>query len=324
MTSSETVTIENEFVRVVILPAFGARVVSLIDKASDRDWMAQGGISENTGEDAFYTASEAVGWDECFPTVSRWNAATTVWGRNLRDHGDVWGRPWRIETATATSLHTIFAGTNFRFGRRLSLVGRTLTASYSVENTGDAPLPFLWALHGLLATQPGDEINLPGCHKLAVTFLSLDGQRIGVAELPWPDSGTVLPFPISQVQPIESRFMAKLFAPHQNRASVGGPGGSLDLAWDGIEHLGIWLAYGAWPSPGSIHHVALEPTTDPLDHLGQVIDRGATAPIGPGETRRWRVTMTLRSPAPWAATLRRKIAGAGGRNRTGTPFGTGF
>jgi len=296
MGPSDTTTIENEFVRVVVLPAFGARVVSLIDKASGRDWMAQGGISENTGEDAVYSSGEAVGWDECFPTVSRWNASATVWGRTLRDHGDVWGRPWKVEAATTTLLHTIFTGTNFRFARQLSLDGRTLTVSYSVENTGDAPLPFLWALHGLLTTQPGEEISLPGCDKLGVTFLSLDGQRIDAAELLWPGGGTVLPFPISQVQPIESRFMAKLFAPHQKQASVGGMDGWLDLAWDGIDHLGIWLAYGAWPSPGPIHHVALEPTTDALDHLGQVIDRGSTKPIEPGETRRWRVTMTLRSP----------------------------
>lgn len=295
MTPSEAVTIENKSVRVVVLPGFGARVVSLVDKTTGRDWMAPGGISQNTGEDAVYSVDEAVGWDECFPTVSRWDASATVWGRNLRDHGDLWGRPWRIESATPTSLHTIFAGANFRFGRRLSLDGRRLMASYDVENTGDAPLPFLWALHALLITQPGEEIDLPGADKLAVTFLSLDGQRIDIAELPWPGSGTALPFPISQVQPIESRFMGKLFAPHQKQASVGGANGWLDLAWDGVEHLGIWLAYGAWPSPGSIHHVALEPTTDPLDHLGQVPDRGQTLPISPGETRTWQVEMTLRS-----------------------------
>ena len=296
MAPSETVTIENDAIRVVALPWFGARVVSLVDKASGRDWLAPGGISENTGEDAVYSVDEAVGWDECFPTVSRWDASTTPWGRNLRDHGDLWGRPWQITEQTATLLQTVFAGAQFRFGRQLSLDSRTLTASYEVENTGNAPLPFLWALHALLITRSGEEISLPGRDKLAVTFLSLDGQRIDASTLPWPDSGTVLPFPIGQIQPVESRFMAKLFAPYQTAASVGGAGGWLDFAWEGIDHLGIWLAYGAWPRPGSIHHVALEPTTDPLDHLGQVLDRGRTLPIAPGETRNWRVTMNVRGP----------------------------
>jgi hypothetical protein len=75
---------------------------------------------------------------------------------------------------------------------------------------------------------------------------------------------------------------------------VGGENGWLDLEWSGIDHLGIWLTYGAWPAPGSsIHHVALEPTTAPVDHLGQAIGRGTALVLQPGASTSWRVTMTL-------------------------------
>jgi galactose mutarotase-like enzyme len=262
--------------------------------------MAKGGVSTNTGEDAVYSVDEAVGWDECFPTVSRWDAAGTAWNRKLRDHGDLWGRPWQIESQTRTSLHTVFAGTGFRFNRTLSLEGRKVTANYAVDTTSATPLPFLWALHSLLATLPGEEIRLPGTNRLVVTFLSLDGRRIETTELAWPGAANVLPFPIDHVQSIDSRFMGKFFAPHQASASVGGVNGWLDMEWEGIEHLGIWIAYGAWPTPGAIHHLALEPTSDPLDHLGQVLDRGTTPAIPPGTTRSWRVSMTLRGPAATA------------------------
>src|SRR5664279_4148592 len=86
--------IENDKLRVGIAPAYGARVVSLLDKTSGREWITQGVRSGNTGEDAVYLGAEAVGWDECFPTVGPWDASATPWRRRLRDHGDLWGRPW--------------------------------------------------------------------------------------------------------------------------------------------------------------------------------------------------------------------------------------
>eukprot|EP01035_Chromulina_nebulosa_P062854 gene62854-85963_t len=78
--------LENQHLRVGVTTQFGARVVSLFDKASGREWMTQGTESTNTGEAAVYGGPEAVGWDECFPTVGASDASSTGWQRRLRDH----------------------------------------------------------------------------------------------------------------------------------------------------------------------------------------------------------------------------------------------
>ena len=75
------VAIESDVLRVAVLPEFGARVVSFVDKRSGREWIFQGGETSDTGEDAIYGADAAVGWDECFPTVSPWDASQTPWKR---------------------------------------------------------------------------------------------------------------------------------------------------------------------------------------------------------------------------------------------------
>ena len=105
----EAISIENDALRVDVLPGYGARVSSLVDKASGRDWIFPGGQSSNTGEAAVYSRDEAVGWDECFPTVGAFEAGATPWKRRLRDHGDLWGRPWRIDSAIPTQLSTTYA-----------------------------------------------------------------------------------------------------------------------------------------------------------------------------------------------------------------------
>lgn len=294
--------IESDAVRVEIDPAYGARVLSLVDRRSGRDWLAKGPQSTQTGEDAVYLSDEAVGWDECFPTVSPWDASATALGRPLRDHGDLWGRPWAVDAHAADSLTTSRAAGAFQFSRRLSLRGAALTADYAVANTGADALPFMWALHGLLAVTPADRIELDGVESVAASYIAQDGTTLVAPRLPWPGpGGDIGGAPLDTVRGPEARFAAKLYASDipAARAAVGGSNGWLDLAWDdtALRHLGLWLNYGGWPAPGEVHHLALEPTTAPVDHLGQALAGGSAMILAPGTTSRWRVTMTLRPPA---------------------------
>lgn len=288
-----SIFIENPNLRVGVTPDYGARVVSFIDKLSGREWIAQGSESANTGEDAVYLGDEAVGWDECFPTVSPCDASATAWGRRLRDHGDLWGRPWRVDAASAETLALSYADRQFRFSRELSLRGAALVASYAVENLSGEPLPYLWALHALLAVTPGDRIELPGVDKVRATYLTLGGAMRSIPELGWAGRSDPLPFSLDEVQPATAAFAGKFFASGLRSARVGRPGQWLEIGWDNsIEDLGIWLTYGGWPAPGGHQEAALEPTSSSADDLGDAIAAGAV-PLAPGERRNWRVTLTL-------------------------------
>lgn len=296
----EPVFIESDAMGVGVLPDYGARVVSLVDKASGRDWIFGGGQSPDVGEDAVYGGGEAVGWDECFPTVAPFDAADTAWKRRLRDHGDLWGRPWSVESKTNTSLSTAFQSAQFRFGRTLEVAGRTLRASYTLENRTSEDMPFLWALHALLAVTPRDRIVLPGVTEVNGTYLSLAGTRIEGASVPWPDTADVLGFPLDQVQPASRRFAGKFYAAGiaSRSASVGHGDEWLTIRWDeAIDDLGIWLNYGAWPSVPGSHHIALEPTTGSADHLGQALVAANPATVVPGATAAWTITLTLAKEA---------------------------
>jgi galactose mutarotase-like enzyme len=235
-----------------------------------------------------------VAWDECFPTVSVWDASATPWGRKLRDHGDIWGRPWQVDAASATALTTTYVDPQFRFSRTLRLEGDTLVADYEAENLADQPLPYLWALHALLAAKPGDRMELPGVDTVRAVFLSLDGRMVKVGNMAWTEPTDALPFALSEAQPASSNFMGKLYAENVagGSATIGAPGARLRIAWDEtIAHLGIWITYAAWPQKGGHYEVALEPTNAPSDHLGQTIADGYP-PLAVGERRTWRVTMT--------------------------------
>jgi galactose mutarotase-like enzyme len=287
------VRIENEALAVTVAPHYGARVTSLIDKRTGREWMAGGGESTNTGDDAVYLADEAVGWDECFPTVAPWDATTTAWSRRLRDHGDLWGRPWRVDSQSVSSIVTSYATAEFTFTRALVLEGAALQASYSVRNEGSRPLPFMWALHGLLAVSPDDRIELPGVTGVEATYLVHRGRAIFAPHLTWPGPDSAVGLALDRALAAEEHFAGKLYASGLNTATIGDTRGALHLEWSrDVEHLGIWLNYGGWPEAGGPHHIALEPTTAPVDHLGQAMVRGTAITLAPNDSRRWGVTLT--------------------------------
>jgi galactose mutarotase-like enzyme len=283
--------IENDRLRVGVSANYGARVVHLVDKASGREWMTQGGESPNVSEDVKYLDKEAVAWDECFPTVGVYDATGTVWGRVLRDHGDIWGRPWTVDEATATVASLTRATDEFAFTRRLSLEGATLVADYTLQNRLSQPMPWLWALHVLFAVRAGDTMDVPGLTTVASGFFSHNGKTGHSAAMAWPGPNPELPFRLDEIQPPSSQFMGKLTATGLNGGSarIGQPGQWVTLNWDdSIADLGIWMTYGAWFGH---YEVALEPQNAPGDWLGQTIVSGAP-PLPPGETKRWRVTMT--------------------------------
>jgi hypothetical protein len=282
--------LENEALYVAVDPLYGGRVLSFVDKGTGREWLVQGRRSPNIGEDAAYGREEAVGWDECFPTVGPFDASATPWRRRLRDHGDLWGRPWSVDEIGPDRLTTIFNGKEFRFTRALRLNGPRLSASYAVENLLAEPLPFLWAQHALLSVGPGDRIELPEGTITRVTFAVLGNKLLDAAAVSW--EGVGLPFAPNVVQPTDREFAAKFLAraPGGRIARIGQPGPWLEIAWDhAIENLGIWLVYGGWPERGQRSEVALEAATADADHLGEAIAAGA-APLAPRATRRWSVT----------------------------------
>lgn len=267
--------IETEDLRAEVAPQFGARVVSLIDRRTGRQWLVPGAMVETPS----YLAEAARGWDECFPTVSSCASAP-------RDHGDLWGRPVRMEGSEA-----IWDGPGWRFRRRLRAEGARLWARYRVENTGAVPLPWMWSQHLLVDPRPGDRIVLDG----------FDTVIRGGEPVDWPH---IAGRDLTRCGGIEDGFAVKLYArarPGQVTAAVQGPDGGLALGWDGaaMPALGLWLDYGGWPPPpgAPVVQVALEPTTACADDLDSALTRGEGRYLSPGATEAWTITLDLTGPA---------------------------
>ncbi len=282
----DLLTLENKAVALSLAPAFGARVTSLIDKRTGRDWLAQGALVGRTDNDAPFMGEEARGWDECYPTVGP--CPSSHWGRRLRDHGDLWARRWDA-TQSASSITATYNDDQTRFRRTLTLEGASVGVAYEVTNTWKTALPTLWSQHCLLACEPGERLELEG-----ISNIISDCQPIDLSNVNGMDYTTL--------HDIRAGVALKAYGCVQDQAQVGiiGENGGIAFSWSAADaaHLGLWFDYGGWPDKEApVHQVAIEPTTSPTDDLEGALAGGHAIWLKPGQSRTWNTTITL-SPRP--------------------------
>ena len=159
----DAVILENDQLRVAVLPGLGAKVHQFIDKKLDRDLIYHHPRVEvrapvfGANVDNWWTG----GIDDAVPT----GHPCVVDGEELPFLGEVWSMPWDVGQVTATSVQLTREGViwPFRLEKVLSLRpgDRFLSAQYTLANAGLADMPFLWGIHPALPVGPGTRIHVP-------------------------------------------------------------------------------------------------------------------------------------------------------------------
>lgn len=264
----------NEEIELAVVPALGARLISLKNLRTGREWMwhPPGGLKlfrNRPGDD--FSNSPLAGMDECLPTITpcSWQ------GLELPDHGEVWNAPWQVDAGAwengilKTSIRLkLFP---FEFERAIELNGNEILISYQLNNRSTEKRHFLWAVHPLLRLEAGDRLELP------------DSTRALLNGAMWVDAvDTAVP----------ERGHAKMFAApvSDGRSAVVNPGTGdrLEFFWNPAENntLGLWLTRGGWHGH---HHFALEPMNADTDALPQAVERNRCGVVPAHGSLNWQI-----------------------------------
>ena len=189
----KAVCLENDSLSVGLLPEQGAKMFSLFNKHTYREYMTQAATSSYQslmfgGE---YVKSEVSGFDDCFPTVDPCIYVDHPWaGTQIADHGEICQLQWDY-AMHQSSIDMEVHGVRFPFVFRKSLYfrdERTLRIDYQAENCCAFDMKFIWTAHIMLNAQEGGRIILPyeqgDKAKVVFSFDEGLGRRGDIVE--WP------------------------------------------------------------------------------------------------------------------------------------------
>lgn len=285
------IVLENELLRVVVLPEAGARIRQISYKPLNADllWNNPNSPPARQALHAGYDDTWSGGWDDLFPN----DEAGIVSGLALPDHGELWTAEWDAEPfeqddAVGVSLECATPITQFAAEKTITLRRKSalLEIDYRLTNRGKKAFPFLFKLHPAFAVSPDHRIDFPAMTVLREPEFpgTLDGAP---PDFIWPYApleGGLLD--LRQVPDVASRAVHFFYGTEL----AGGWCGVTDrrkklaagLRFDPEIFSSCWLfaTHGGWRD---LNVAVLEPATGYPFKMQTMIDRGNAKQLAPGE-----------------------------------------
>jgi len=299
----DAIILENDEVRAVLLPSWGAKTVSLVHKGLGIETLWQNPAPAFTRSDYgdSYGEGEFAGFDEMFPTISRCFYETAPWaGVEAPDHGEVWTIPWEA-VVEGDSVTLSVCGTRFpyRLQKTVALEGQKLVARYMAANLSCAPLDFILAAHPLFNATEGMRFIVPrGMHTIinAVPGPALGGYG-GRHDFPVTRSADGREVRLDRVPRRNNDDYQKYWFAHKvtegwcvirDETSTLSIGMSFPSAK--VPYLGMWLNEGGYCGQ---YNIAPEPATAAMDRIDFAKMWGMGSVLAPKSRYEWHLAITL-------------------------------
>ena len=288
--------LENDFLKVSVIPELGAKIAQIKDKHANYEWLWEDPSRPLRARQVTdkYDEHDISGFDECFPNIgiSSYPGDPDL---ILPDHGELWSQAWSCEKTNDSIISTAIGKVlPYKFERKITLKDRSLVFSYAIENTGQESFKGFWSAHPLFNAVEGMQILLNGNRPMTKEFGfsgrmgsdGADGYEGHLDSYIWPntigESGKS--HDLSQVtlaEPLTDKVVVStpddgvitLLNPH-HKCSV-----RFLLNPQEIPYVGMCFNLDAWPFTGEkARWVAIEPSLGPTDKLDES-DRMCEIPI---------------------------------------------
>lgn len=305
---TENILIENEYLKITVLPEFGGKISKLIHKKTGTQFFKESSKKVDEikppkyGDD--FLPPYSFGFDECFPNVATEKIFIKGKKEILPDHGELWNRPceYQVEGDEITLRYNgvIF---DYLFQKHLKLQNNKLIVHYDLKNLQQTLFDYIWSSHPLLNIEEGDRLLFNDqIDEMILNWVSIDDLGLYNEQVSWPYLNQKNPErDFSKIQDRSIGVAIKLFT-KQKAVSVAGiyrhsTDESLLFSFDEamIPYLGIWLCYGGWPENMITKEftVALEPARGGLDLLSDAKKDNKSFKIQPDEVQKWSIEISV-------------------------------
>jgi hypothetical protein len=269
---------ENESLRVELLPQFGGKIWTLEYRPSGRQflWHHPRHRLRALPLGANYDDHFFGGFDELLPN----DMPERVSGESLVDHGELWTAPLdtRVD-GECVILSGVLPITPVRYQKALRLIDNRLLLDYDLTNISHKPRDLLWKLHPALRISEGAEVIVPA---RTARVADPDWSRVkDCQQFEWASRSALHRVPslaareteflylselaegVCALQHREERWAFRMIFPKEIFASV----------W-------IFASFGGWRD---LELLILEPCTTPQLSLAESARGGACLHLEPGQ-----------------------------------------
>jgi hypothetical protein len=293
-----TCILENELLRVTVVPEVGAKVHEMVFKPADRDLLFHHPRVELRTPVFGQNADDwwSGGIDDVLPT----GHPCVVDGETLPFLGEVWSLPWSAERVGSETVKFTRAGviTPFVIEREMELrAGEPFVrVRHRIENVGRLPFRFISGIHPSVPVGPATHVDVPA--------------RRGIVQDSWPDdrlgaSGTEYAWPRPEIVKLGSESLGTWDFHYATELEDGwlavwdeewGCGFGMTFPTQVFGCVWVWLVDGGWRG---IRCVNVEPWTGYPARLDEAIAADRAMGLAPGEAleaaTRW-IGFTTREP----------------------------
>jgi Domain of unknown function (DUF5107) len=283
----QVVFLENELLRVAVLPEIGAKIYQFIDKGINRDLLYHHPRVDlrppvfGVNVDNWWTG----GIDDVLPT----GHPCTVEGEELPFLGELWSTPWDIEVLDSSSVCLTGRGTitPLRLQRTMALRPgeREVHLEYELTNTGFVRFPYLWGVHPALPIGASTHIDVPALDAwYSEGDVPTDEPSLG------PGQSVASRWPVPSLErpgcePGCTWVHLYLSSLQDGWVAVSdaeeGWGFGVRFSTDQFNVVHLWMVDGGWRG---LRCVAVEPWSGWPARLDQAIEKGRARWLGAGES----------------------------------------
>jgi len=307
----KSLSIQTGVMELSIIPELGGKINSLRDIRTGREWLWRHPRFEYKRVphgSSYIHEADTGGWDECFPSVAECEYPSAPWqGAAIQDHGELWSQAAEFEINEQADKVTLFTRWQgivlpYTFIRTITLTENSarIRVNYTVENTADQPINYVWCIHPLLAIEPGMELRLPPSARFNVGGSIPQNLVSPEKKLQYPFAASGLNFPLlpETSAGLAIKIWSDPLPAGEGRASLRARDGELQMRWDVafLPQVAAWMNFGAWAADGGTPYfnLGLEPCIGAQDSLNDAVNLYKLfATIQPRGTKNWWLEIEL-------------------------------
>lgn len=264
------ILLENEELRVIVLPELGGKIASLCYKTRDFELAAQPGKEEyNLPQlDDDFSLYDASGLDDAFPNID----AAILEENGIRwkypDHGEIWSSrfDWNVD-GQQISMKLQSKRFPYTYEKNIRLDGCQVILQYQICNTGEIPFPCIWAFHGLVRYEENMQFVYP---PQTTSFENvLESPELGAVGKRFPIENEIYDF--CKVPERSTHTMVKYYADRKVKKGscayrYPGQGVECTIEYDSekLPYLGVWITAGGYRGD---YNCAIEPANGYYDSV---------------------------------------------------------